>query len=158
MGFWDFMFRSRPVNDSSVNKIVTPGVPSFEEDFKDTEFPEEFSEEFASEFHTDHEINTDNSYSENGVSLKETTNVFGLTYDGILARDGAQVVYAVIGMGDNRSWHDVKYYPMQKTDEHAFEVLFPARGAENFNVAFKDGANHWDNNSGHNYTYVNEGG
>ncbi len=153
MGFWNSLFRSSPVNDAAVNNITFPGVPGS----MDAMDPPNFSEEFASELSADINTNTDDSYSEYGVSLKETNNIFRLTYDGILSRDGAQDVYAVVGSESNGSWQDIKYYPMQKTNGQAYEVLFPASGTGNINVAFKDGADHWDNNSGRNYTYVNEG-
>lgn len=154
MGFWDFLYRSRPVNDSSRNKVIIPGMT----DSRDVNDAPDFTEEFATEFDNAPEIQTDNSYSKNGVSVKETANVFRLAYDGILARDGAQDVYAVVGSGDNKYWQDVKYYQMLKAAGQGYELVFPVRGTENLNIAFKDGADHWDNNSGKNYTYANRGG
>lgn len=154
MGFWKRLLSSSPVNNAFGNNFAFPGVRS-SRDVTD----EDFSQEYASELYTDTGVmDSNSSYSDNGVFFKEATNVFRLTYDGILARDGARDVYAVVGTEDYGSWKDIKYYPMQKTDGQGFEVLFPATGKENVNVAFKDGADHWDNNSGRNYMYVKEGG
>lgn len=152
MGFWDFLFRASPVNEASGNKTAFPGVR------KTRDLPE-FTEEYASELRVDTpRAERDDSYSFQGVSLRGGEDAFRLTYNGILARDGAQDVFAVVGTGSNNSWQDVKYYPMQPTGRQTFETTLPVNNTGSLNVAFKDGADHWDNNSGRNYVYTDEGG
>lgn len=97
--------------------------------------------------------NLDDSYSFNGVQLNTATNTMRVLYEGILAKDGAQDVYAVIGYGDNVRWENTEYYPMHKIGDQTFDLVFPVKKTGNINMAFKDGADHWDNNSGKNYTY-----
>lgn len=149
MGFWDSLFKSSSVNNTDGNYVAFRGVQNSQGVVNNHGFYEEYS----SELYADTGGSIDNTYTENGVFLKEASDVFKLTYSGILVKDGAQDVYAVVGLDDNGSWKDIRYYPMHKTGEQAYEVLFPVRNLENINVAFKDGADHWDNNSGRNYTY-----
>lgn len=155
MGFWDFLFSRSSDNNKAGNKTDFSRGP----DSREAGNAPGLLEEYAAELYADNDANTDNSYSENGVSLKEAANVFRLTYDGVLAKDGTRDVYAVVGLEGSDPRQDAKYYPMQKTDDgKAYEVLFPSMGPGNIKVAFKDGAGHWDDNSGRNYTYVNGGG
>lgn len=147
MGFWDSLFRNNWTNNMSQNNITFPAAQ------KTTGLPD-FDEEYASELYTDgQQLSADHSYSENGISLKDTRDVFKLTYNGILAKSGAQDVYAVIGYGRNDRWEDIKTYPMQAVGDQSFELLFSATTERDINIAFKDGADHWDNNSGRNYVY-----
>jgi len=88
-----------------------------------------------------------------GVILNTQGDTIRLSYNGLLAKSGAKDVYAVINYGDNKNWDDVRYYPMDQVGQRTFEVLLPINENMNLNVAFKDGANNWDNNSGKNYSF-----
>lgn len=107
----------------------------------------DFSTEFAGE-------NPDvGSYMSNGVKADSQGDRLRLSYSGLLVRNGAQDVYAVVGYGDSRNWNDVKYYRMDSTGRQTFEVSLPIHENIGLNVAFKDGANNWDNNAGRNYSF-----
>lgn len=155
MGFLDFFTRYSKSDISSVNiDNVTPGgrdvvdaLPVNEEFATDLDVGDEAFEDFGPH---------DNSYSENGVELKPAPNAFILRYDGLLAKSGANEVFAVIGYGDNYSWHDSEVHPMRKTGKDRYEVAFSAKEPGNMNIAFKDGLENWDNNTGENYTFIDE--
>lgn len=104
-----------------------------------TEFGEEFS--------------TFDSHITKGISLNNEGSRLRLNYSGLLAKSGAQDVYAAVDYGDNRNWNNVEYYRMNNIGRGNFEVLLPVSDNVNLNVAFKDGANNWDNNSGSNYRF-----
>ncbi|HOV27276.1 MAG TPA: carbohydrate-binding protein [Pseudobacteroides sp.] len=88
-----------------------------------------------------------------GVSFSTEGDNIKVTYDGLLAKNGAKEVYAVVGFGDNKSWENISTYPMHTTNQHIFELSIPVKENGQLNVAFKDSANNWDNNSGKNYTF-----
>lgn len=96
---------------------------------------------------------TFDNYIPNGVKLDTEGGKLRLSYNGLLAKSGAQDVYAVVNYGSNKYWDDVKYYPMNNVGRNTFEALLPINGDTSINVAFKDGANNWDNNSGKNYSF-----
>lgn len=86
-----------------------------------------------------------------GVEVKQSGfNDASITYNGLLARSGADKVYLHCGSGDPKSWRNVSTVCMDRT----------ARGWEStqrmaepmLNFCFKDSANHWDNNNGYNWT------
>lgn len=95
-----------------------------------------------------------NDYSDNGVTANRNNDSIEIIYRGLLAKSGAQDVYAVIGYGDNENWKQVKYYPMKNIGQQTFSLVVPVESSDNINVAFKDGADHWDNNSGKNYCFA----
>lgn len=109
-------------------------------------------EEFASELSVNKD---DNSYSTNGVHLKSTSNMLNVVYDGILAKNGAKEIYAIVGYGDNEKWEDIKSYSMNTSGDNTFKLLFPVDKSAKINIVFKDNADHWDNNSGTNYSFNN---
>lgn len=88
-----------------------------------------------------------------GVSFLTLGDRVKLTYNGLLAKSGAQQVYAVVGFGDNQSWNDIRTYPMNNTNQNMFELSIPVEENQRVNVAFKDNAENWDNNSGKNYSF-----
>ena len=91
-----------------------------------------------------------NKYTYNGVMADSATkDAINLTYNGLLARSGADSVYAVCGYGNN--WAEQNVIKMSRTDQ-GFQATIPARDAL-VNIAFKDSANNWDNNNGQNYTF-----
>lgn len=104
-----------------------------------------FSEEFADEILFD-------NYTK-GVSFLTLGDKVRVTYNGLLAKSGAQDVYAVIGYGDNSNWQNTKTYLMNNTNQQIFELSIPAEEGEQLNVVFKDKADNWDNNSGKNYSF-----
>jgi hypothetical protein len=91
---------------------------------------------------------------QNGVVLVPNVVVKGdnakVVYKGILSNSGADTVYMRLGYGDkwDNNW-DVK---MKKSDE-GFAAQFPVTCDKALHLAFKDSADHWDNNSGRNYTF-----
>jgi hypothetical protein len=90
-----------------------------------------------------------NVYAKNGISVEKKKQGIKLTYDGLLAKSGADVVYASYGYGDK--WLSRAIHEMHRTG-HGFEITIPTN--ENVtNVVFKDSANNWDNNSGRNYSF-----
>lgn len=95
-----------------------------------------------------------NPYIDNGIYVKPLQVTVGdnikISYDGLLAKSGANEVYAHIGYGNK--WSSSKDYKMIKTNT-GFETSIPVTNAETLNICFKDSINNWDNNSGMNYTF-----
>ena len=95
-----------------------------------------------------------NSYIQSGVLLFPNVVAKGdnarLIYKGLLSNSGADAVYMHLGYGEkwDNNW-DIK---MKKTND-GYEAEFPVTSAKLLHLAFNDGANHWDNNSGRNYTF-----
>lgn len=73
-----------------------------------------------------------------------------LTYDGMLAKNGAQTVYTHLGYGSNDSWSQIEDIQMRKVSKGWSCDILPKGGRINF--CFHDGANNWDNNYGHNWS------
>ncbi len=110
------------------------------------EFKEEFSENL--DFHDSQR------YQENGVFLtKVSDHTATVKYDGLLAKSGADDVYTVVGYGSNNSWENIQAYRMNRFG-NSFHADIPSMHGKNINVAFKDSAENWDNNSGMNYTFI----
>lgn len=93
-------------------------------------------------------------YMQNGVAISPSLPSVGdkvqIVYDGLLSKSGATHVYAHIGYGNR--WENLQDVPMVKTSV-GFETTVPVMKPDTFNLCFKDCANHWDNNSGKNYTF-----
>lgn len=94
------------------------------------------------------------SYIDKGVYISPSAPSAGdkvkIVYDGLLAKCGATDVFAHVGFGSK--WENIYDYRMQKTST-GFEVTVPVLKTDTLNVAFKDCANNWDNNSGNNYSF-----
>ena len=94
------------------------------------------------------------NYIKNGVVINPSAPSTGekvkIIYDGLLSKSGATHVYARIGYGSR--WENSQDVLMIKTGT-GFETTIPVLRADTLNVAFKDCANHWDNNSGMNYSF-----
>jgi hypothetical protein len=94
------------------------------------------------------------NYLQSGVVISPPAASVGdkvrLVYDGLLSKSGATHIYAHVGFGPR--WENVQDIPMIKTDI-GFETTLPVLKQDSINVCFKDCANHWDNNSGLNYTF-----
>lgn len=83
------------------------------------------------------------------ITLGEHINI---VYDGLLFRSGATELYLHLGYGRHENWHGVRDIKMLRTGrgwEQTFEVDDPSR----LNFCFKDSANNWDNNNGHNWSF-----
>ena len=94
------------------------------------------------------------NYIESGVEISKSTIYVGdevtLSYSGILVKDGADMVYAYLGYGDD--WEEKGFVPLRNVDgvfKADFKVILPGT----MNVSFKDSANNWDNNSTANYVF-----
>lgn len=90
------------------------------------------------------------NYRENGIIADKAKHGIKVTYNGLLAQSGADNVYACYGYGDK--WANQTFYKMNRTS-HGFETTLPV-DEKVVNVAFKDSANNWDNNSGRNYSFL----
>lgn len=95
-----------------------------------------------------------NDYLMNGVvispAVPSTGDVVKIVYDGILAKSGANEIYAHIGFG--KGWNGVGDYKMSRSNI-GFETAVKVTPSDTLNLCFKDVANNWDNNSGMNYTF-----
>jgi len=95
-----------------------------------------------------------NNYVENGVIIRPNVIAEGddatVVYKGLLFNNGADQVYMHIGYGDH--WEHATDIPMTRTNE-GFKVTFPVTQYKPLHMAFKDSADHWDNNSGSNYSF-----
>ncbi len=59
-------------------------------------------------------------------------------------------MYLHLGYGDQ--WNDVHDYEMKHSDQ-GWEANVKINRAGQLNFCFKDRADNWDNNNGHNWTY-----
>lgn len=95
-----------------------------------------------------------NIYPKNGVTVvpnvMETGDKAKVLYSGILYDSGASDVYMHFGYGDR--WNESDYVKMQRTHD-GFEATIPILKTDLLHLAFKDSANHWDNNTGRNYSF-----
>ncbi len=91
-------------------------------------------------------------YEENGIKVDKKKEDIEIIYDGLLAKSGADTVYAFYGYGDK--WLSRSVQKMDKTS-HGFATNIPANTNPVY-VAFKDSANNWDNNDGRNYSIAAE--
>lgn len=95
-----------------------------------------------------------NEYLANGVIVTpnnpEPNENVTIVYNGLLAKSGAQEVYARVGFGHH--WHGSQDLRMIRTNS-GFEATLPVTNSEILNVAFKDSVNNWDNNCNMNYGF-----
>ena len=76
-----------------------------------------------------------------------------VTYCGELYENNSEEVHIHFGYG--LLWTDVAEQAMTKTDT-GFETTINIPGTDLFNCCFRNEANEWDNNDGHNYSFVVE--
>ncbi len=115
-------------------------------------FKEEYSEDLTSNV-SRYGIQ---SYSKSGVAFEKLSETQAeISYSGLLAKSGAQEVEGVYGFGSNQNWEGVSTLQFKKEGEDSYKALIPIEQGKNINIAFKDSAENWDNNSGMNYTFVN---
>ena len=95
-----------------------------------------------------------NSYIPNGVIMTPNVVAEGdkatIKYKGLLYNSGADAVY--MHMGHGMTWDKKTDVKMAKTLD-GFEAEVPITSREKLNLAFKDSASNWDNNSGSNYSF-----
>lgn len=151
MGFFDFFYN----NNEAFRNAYDSKDKKNDNNSKLQPFNEEFSLDLNTEPYGTHIKELDNSYSSCGVEIQDTRNTFRILYSGILAKSGAKEIYVVIGYGDNLNWENVREYPMSKLSDEKFELIFPVTRTGQINMAFRDSANNWDNNSGKNFTFTN---
>lgn len=71
-----------------------------------------------------------------------------LTYNGILAQNGANEIYVHFGFG--LLWDNLQEIKLDKVDDH-FETEITLTSCEDINFCFRDENNNWDNNDTKNY-------
>lgn len=115
-----------------------------------------FKEEFSEGLMNDVSHFGIQSYSKAGVTFEKLSeNQARINYSGLLAKSGAQDITGVFGFGSNQNWENVSSMTFKKDPDGTFVAVLPVEQGKNINVAFKDSAENWDNNSGMNYTFVN---
>lgn len=93
-----------------------------------------------------------NDYKKNDVAHDNNMQDVTIRYNGLLAKSGADKVYAFYGYGN--MWSTQGVQEMNRT-VNGFEAVIPIRTNSNYiNVAFKDSASNWDNNSNRNYSFA----
>lgn len=114
-----------------------------------------FKQEFSDDLFDENSRYGTQSYSKAGVSFEKISDTQAkVTYNGLLVKSGANEVFGVLGFGSNQSWENVSTTNFNKFGND-FEALISVEQGKNVNLAFKDSAGNWDNNSGMNYTFVN---
>ena len=150
MGFFYSLF-----NNDALRNVTNADAQTREKTSMFQPFNEEFSMDLSTEPYGTSIKELDNSYSNSGVEIHDTRNTLRVLYSGILAKNGAKEIYAVIGYGDNLQWENVQEYPMHKLSGKKYELIFPVTRSGEINIAFKDSSENWDNNSGRNFTFTN---
>lgn len=142
MGILDNVFDTDTKKNKNKNKRNT----SRKIGDKLQEFKEEFSESLS--------MYDNQPYRNNGVIFTKISNdTVNVEYDGLLAQCGADDVYTVVGYGSNNNWENVQTIRMNRFG-NTFQADIPALPGMNINIAFRDSAENWDNNSGMNYTFM----
>lgn len=127
-----------------------------EESHENSEGTQTFKEEFSDDLVSDVSKYGIQSYSKAGVTFEKLSETQGkINYSGLLAKSGAQEVHGVYGFGSNQNWEAVTTLDLKKEGGDTFQAIIPVEQGKNINIAFKDSADNWDNNSGMNYTFVN---
>jgi hypothetical protein len=73
-----------------------------------------------------------------------------IRYSGLLSQAGADKIFLHMGYGDQ--WADTKDYEMEHTEQGWEADIKVYRGGRMY-FCFKDRADNWDNNQGHNWSY-----
>ena len=89
--------------------------------------------------------------TQKGVEVRGTYgNEVTIIYNGLLKNSGADQVYLHYGYGDTDRGYDINTIRMDNTHQ-GFEKTISMKN-HMLNFCFKDSANNWDNNNGHNWT------
>ncbi len=76
-----------------------------------------------------------------------------IKYDGLLSKTGASKVYLHAGVGMEDTWRDVTDIEMKHGSNGDWIAQLRINTTERFNFCFKDCADNWDNNNGHNWSF-----
>jgi hypothetical protein len=91
-------------------------------------------------------------YGDSSISIEPMPVKSGgkvhLRYHGLLKNSGTPEVYLHYGFD---GWKDCATIPMERTIDGEFAVSIHASADREINFCFKDGSEHWDNNSGWNW-------
>ena len=83
-----------------------------------------------------------------------TADKIKINYSGLLAESGAEEVYLHAGIGNQHDWEATRDIVMQPEEtENIWSAELEVNQADAVNFCFKDSADNWDNNSGHNWSY-----
>jgi hypothetical protein len=83
------------------------------------------------------------------VNPSAYANEATVCYNGLLAKSGADQIYLHCGFGDPRSWSNVTTQKMERSPK-GWEKNIRLTNNQAI-ICFKDSANNWDNNNGHNW-------
>lgn len=87
---------------------------------------------------------------EKGVEVQPTYgNQVKICYSGLLPKSGADQVFLHCGYSDPQNWREVQTLQMDRAMQ-GFEKSIPMRDHTAV-FCFKDSAENWDNNNGHNW-------
>ncbi|MCX7710707.1 MAG: carbohydrate-binding protein [Clostridia bacterium] len=111
------------------------------------------NEQYSADISDGVENNDTSMCLQQGVEFHDLPDMIKMVYNGLLAKSGAQEVYAVMGYGTDNQWEEVQELPMQKTAQQTFELLTFRKRPGDIHFAFRDNTGNWDNNSGKNYTF-----
>lgn len=93
---------------------------------------------------------------EGGVSVAPMPTTMGdrvtISYDGLLAKSGAEQVFAHVGYGMHNSWDRIADIPMNNGTMGWTCDVIPEDTRLNF--CFYDNAQNWDNNNGINWSFT----
>lgn len=70
-------------------------------------------------------------------------------YNGLLNNNGAEKVYLHYGFD---GWKHTNTVPMKKSHGRCYSMQVNVDGRNEMNFCFKDNSDHWDNNSGSNWS------
>lgn len=91
-----------------------------------------------------------------GVNVYPTPITAGedinIIYEGLLSNSGADQVFMHMGYGAHNKWNKVQDLKMFHTGR-GWEQTLSIDETSRLNFCFKDSANNWDNNSGHNWSF-----
>ncbi|WHH60863.1 carbohydrate-binding protein [Petroclostridium sp. X23] len=93
-------------------------------------------------------------FEQNGITLTPEDFHYGdmirITYQGELTKEGADKIWMFNTF--NNEWKTAQQDEMQKNGQNGFEINLPLKKRGYLQIAFRDSANHWDSNSGNNYS------
>ncbi len=102
-------------------------------------------------------IATPNVMKGDGVLVRPTPITAGeeteIWYGGLLAKSGARRVMLHWGVGPG-AWQNVRDVSMRETSTGVWNCTIQAAYGGRLEFCFHDGAGHWDNNSGKNWSYT----
>ncbi|MCK8817198.1 carbohydrate-binding protein [Natroniella sulfidigena] len=76
-----------------------------------------------------------------------------VNYKGLLADEGAEEVYLHAGVGYNDKWREITNIKMEPSPQGEWTAQLRVNTTERLNFCFKDSAENWDNNGGHNWSF-----